>query len=217
MVGIDHILGSVDWASDTNLVVLWLNRRQNVGVLVDCDLKKDKCSIVKEQPEHNGWIDINQPLFDDSGRKMVDIQPLFHGEQRFFHAAKYNFDTRATEDLSPGNSTVTEILGWNQETDTVYYTVAPGHLPWLRQVWATSGGVVRCISCKEPTCRYTSSIFSPNAKYAVITCSACNIPPRVLLYNSQVNIFFISLFTYLKFNIIILLFKRILKVLIILF
>ncbi|KAJ0181711.1 hypothetical protein K1T71_002433 [Dendrolimus kikuchii] len=189
VVGIDHILGSVDWASDTNVVVLWLNRRQNVGILVDCDLKKDKCSIVKEHPEHNGWIDINQPLFDVSGRKMVDIQPLFHGEQRFLHAAKYNFDTRTTEDLSPGNSTVTEILGWNQKTDTVYYTVAPGHLPWLRQVWATSGGVVRCVSCKEPTCRYTSAQFSRDAKYAVITCSACNIPPRIFLYNSQEDSF----------------------------
>lgn len=189
LVGLDHILGSVNWASDTNLVVLWLNRRQNIGILVDCDLKRDKCSIVKEHREHNGWLDINPAFFDSTGKKMVDIEPLYHGEQRFLHAAKYNLDTRTTEDLSPGNSTVTEILGWNEETDTVYYTVAPGHLPWLRQVWATSGGVVRCVTCKEPSCRFASSTFSPGAKYAVITCSACNIPPRILLYNTQTDTF----------------------------
>lgn len=193
VVGIDHILGRVNWASDTNLVVLWLNRRQNIGILVNCDLKKDKCSIVKEQTEPNGWIDVHQPLFDKTGRKMIDIQPLFNGEQRYLHAARFDFDTLIAEDLSPGNATVTKILGWNEATNTVYFAVAPGQLPWLRQVWATSDGVVRCISCKEPSCRYTTSVFSPGAKYAVITCSACNIPPRILLYNVEVR-YYISIY-----------------------
>ncbi|KAG6459334.1 hypothetical protein O3G_MSEX011338 [Manduca sexta] len=184
VVGLDHILGRINWASDQNLVVLWLNRRQSISILVNCDLKRDKCSIVKEQTEPNGWIDITAPFFDKTGTKMVEIQPLYNGEQRFPHAAKFDFSSFTTEDLSPGNSTVTEILGWNQETDTVYYIVAPGYVPWLRQVWATSGGVVRCVTCKEPSCRHVTADFSSGANYAVITCSACNIPPKIFLYDS---------------------------------
>lgn len=187
-------MGRVNWASDDNLVVLWLNRRQSISILVNCDLKHDKCSIVKEQTEPNGWIDVSEPFFDSTGSKMVEIQPLYHEEQRFPHAARFDFKTFTTEDLSPGNSTVTKILGWNQETDTIYYVVAPGYVPWLRQVWATSGGVVRCVTCKEPSCRYASAMFSPGAKYAIITCSACNIPPKIFLYSTQVKQFTSSIF-----------------------
>lgn len=120
---------------------------------------------------------------------MVGIEPLFHGEQRFNHASRFNFLTLTNEDLSPGNSTVQEILGWNQETDTVYYVVAPGTIPWLRQIWATSGGVVRCVTCKEPSCRYASGEFGPGAKYGVITCGACNIPPKTFMYNAEKDTF----------------------------
>lgn len=189
VVGLDHILGRVNWASDQHLTVLWLNRRQSTSILINCDLKRDKCSIVKEQTEPSGWVDIMTPLFDATGTKMVEIQPLYNGEQRFNHAARFDFKTLTTEDLSPGNSTVTAILGWNEETDTVYYIVAPGHIPWLRQIWATKAGVVKCISCKEPSCRYVNAKFSPGAKYGVVTCSACNIPPKIFLYDSKVDTF----------------------------
>ncbi|XP_063838892.1 venom dipeptidyl peptidase 4-like [Ostrinia nubilalis] len=182
VVGIDHILGRVNWASDQNLVVLWLNRRQSTSILVNCDLKQDKCSMVNEHTEHNGWVDITQPFFDRTGTKMVEIQPLYHEDQRFPHAARFDFNTLTTEDLSPGNSTVTEILGWDQDTDTVYYIVAPGSIPWQRQLWATTRGVVRCISCKEPSCHYTSAMFSLGGSFGVVSCSSSNVPPKIFLY-----------------------------------
>lgn len=187
IVGLDHYLGRVNWASEQNLIVLWLNRRQNISVLVNCDLEKDKCSIVKEHSESNGWIDVRSPFFDKSGNKMLEIQYLFNGDQRFPHAAKFDFLSLTTEDLSPGNSTVTEILGWNQATDTVYYVVSPGYVPWLRQMWATSGGVVRCVSCREPSCHHVSASFSPGASFAIVTCSASYNPPKIFLYNSRVS------------------------------
>lgn len=186
VVGVDHILGRVSWATDQNLIVLWLNRRQNDSVLVNCDLQKDKCDIVKERIEPNGWIDIRDPMFDKSGEKMVDIQPLYQGDHRFMHAARFDFKTHITEDLSPGSNNVMDILGWNEETDTVYYLVAPISKPYQRQVWATSGGVIRCISCKEPSCKFVTASFAPGAAYALLTCSSANIPPKTFLYNAQV-------------------------------
>lgn len=180
-------MGRVNWASEQNLVVLWLNRRQNVSVLVNCDLGKDKCSIVREHSESNGWIDVRTPFFDKPGNKMLEIQYLYHGDQRFPHAGRFNFLSLTTEDLSPGNSTVTEILGWNQETDTVYYIVSPGNVPWLRQMWATSRGVVRCVSCREPSCHHVSASFSPGAAYGIVTCSSSFNPPKIFLYNSEVS------------------------------
>ncbi|KAL4715180.1 hypothetical protein ACJJTC_012227 [Scirpophaga incertulas] len=185
VVGLDHILGRVDWASDQNLIILWLNRRQSISILVNCNIKEDKCSIVKEHREPNGWIDLNQPFFDRSGTKLVEIQPLYYGDQRFFHAARLDFNTLITEDLSPGNGTVTEILGWDQDKDIVYYIVSPGNSPWNRQIWAAFEGTVRCIYCLESTCHYASATFSPGAKYGIVTCSATNTVPKIMLYDSE--------------------------------
>jgi hypothetical protein len=187
VVGIDHILGRVNWASDHNLIVLWLNRRQSISVLINCDLQLDKCSILKEHRETNGWIDITQPYYDYSGTRMVEIQPLYNGDQRFFHAARFNLITQTTEDLSPGNSTVTDILGWDEDKDIVYYILSPENIPWQRQLWSASKGSARCISCKESACHSTSAMFSPGAKLAVVTCSATNTVPKIFLYNSEVS------------------------------
>ncbi|CAH0749131.1 unnamed protein product [Diatraea saccharalis] len=183
VVGLDHILGRVTWASDQNLVVLWLNRRQSISILVNCDLKQDKCSMIKEQREPNGWIDINKPFFDKTGTKMIEIQPLYHGDQRFLHAARLDFLSLTTEDLSPGNSTVTEILGWDEDRDIVYYIVSPCNLPWQRQLWASSEGIVRCVTCKESSCHYVTAIISPKASYGLVTCTAANSVPIVYYYN----------------------------------
>lgn len=189
LVGLDHYLGRVNWAFENNLIVLWLNRRQNISVLVNCDLGRDKCSIVIEHTEPNGWIDVKETFLDKSGTKMVEIQYLYHGDQRFAHAGRFDFQSLTTEDLSPGNSTVTEILGWNEEIDTVYYIVSPGHVPWLRQMWATSRGIVRCITCREPACHSVSASFSPSSGYAVVTCSSTYNPPQIYLYNTREDTF----------------------------
>ncbi|XP_014362770.2 venom dipeptidyl peptidase 4 [Papilio machaon] len=187
VIGLDHILGRVDWATDYNLIVLWLNRRQNISILINCDLINNKCSMVKEQTERNGWIDIPDPYFDSTGTKMLEIQPLFYNDQRFLHVALFDFNTLTTTDLSPGNSTVTAIVGWNEETDTVYYIVSPWDLPWQRQLWATSQGVSRCISCRDSTCRNVVADFSPQASYGIVSCSGTNSPPVTYLLNAKTN------------------------------
>ncbi|XP_073941528.1 venom dipeptidyl peptidase 4-like isoform X2 [Choristoneura fumiferana] len=189
VIGLDHILGRVSWASDQNLIVLWLNRRQNISILVNCDLTKDKCNLLQQQTEPNGWIDINEPFFDSTGNKMLDIQHMYSGERRFPHATIFNFNTSETEDLSPGNLTVTEILGWNEEKNTVYFIVSPGNLPWQRQLWSSTGGAMRCVSCQQPSCSNVDPMFSPGASFGILSCSSTNVPPKVFLYTAQTDSF----------------------------
>lgn len=188
VVGVDHILGRVNWATDHNLVVLWLNRRQSVSILVNCDLRVDECTLLKEHTEPNGWIDIQTAFYNSNGTKLVEIQHLYNGESRFPHVARFDFDTTTTEDLSPGNATVLELLGWNEPSDTVYYIAAPGNEPWARQLWATGpDGAVRCISCKEPSCQSVAAKFSPGASFGVVTCSATNNPAKSFFYQCVVR------------------------------
>ncbi|CAG5056647.1 unnamed protein product [Parnassius apollo] len=187
VIGLDHILGRVNWATDQNLIVLWLNRRQNVSILLNCDLVENKCSIVKEQTERNGWVDIQEAFFNSAGTKMLEIQPLFYNDRRFLHAARFDLNSLTTEDLSPGNSTVTSIVGWNEETDTMYYILSPFDRPWERQLWSTSQGVDRCISCRDASCHNVDAMFSPGASFGIISCSSSNMPPVTYLYNGQTN------------------------------
>ncbi|XP_072936332.1 venom dipeptidyl peptidase 4 isoform X2 [Epargyreus clarus] len=189
LIGLDHILGRVNWASDQNLFVLWLNRRQSISVLFNCDLHKDKCGILNEHKESNGWIDIREPIFGANGTKFVMIKPLHYEDQRFMHAARIDVDSFAIDDLSPGNSTVTDIVGWNEATDSVYYVVAPGTEPWLRQLWVTSKGKARCISCQKPSCHNANGVFSTEASYAIVACSSTNSPPKSYLYDTQQDTF----------------------------
>lgn len=187
VVGGDYILGRVNWMTDRNVVVLWLNRRQNLSVLVNCDLSQDKCSVVKQRNEPNGWIDINEPFFDESGTKMIEIEPQPYGSRRYLHVAQFDFKTLATRDLTPINSTVTDILGYIPEQDAVYYILAPLNAPWQRQLWVSTAGVQRCVSCKEPSCHFVNAMFSPSASYGVVSCSASYNPPKTFFFRSQVR------------------------------
>ncbi|XP_026326688.1 venom dipeptidyl peptidase 4-like isoform X2 [Hyposmocoma kahamanoa] len=187
VVGLDHILGRVNWASDHNLLVLWLNRRQNLSVLVNCELQIDKCNIVRQRVEPNGWIDLNTPYFDSTGTKMIEIEPQELEERKFLHATRFDLASYTLENLTPTNATVTDILGWNDATKTLYYIVSPSGTPWQRQLWSTSGSVVRCISCRESSCHHTSGMFSTGSSYGVLSCSSTNTAPKTFLYNSQVD------------------------------
>lgn len=189
VVGLDHILGRVNWASDHNLLVLWLNRRQNLSVLVNCELQIDKCNIVRQRVEPNGWIDLNTPYFDSTGTKMIEIEPQELEERKFLHATRFDLASYTLENLTPTNATVTDILGWNDATKTLYYIVSPSGTPWQRQLWSTSGSVVRCISCRETSCHHTSGMFSTGSSYGVLSCSSTNTAPKTFLYNSQVCYF----------------------------
>ncbi|XP_045458917.1 venom dipeptidyl peptidase 4-like [Melitaea cinxia] len=189
IIGPDHILGRVNWATDENLILLWLNRRQNVSVLVNCDLTRNECNIMKHETEPNGWIEVREIFFDKTGTKMLEIQPLPYGEQRFMHLGRFDFNTMQTEDLTPGNSTTTEVLGWNLDTDTVYYIVSPGMEPWKRQLWATSKGKAKCVTCNKPHCHDVDAAFSPSGSYAIVSCSALNVPAVTYFYTSETDTF----------------------------
>ncbi|XP_047510008.1 venom dipeptidyl peptidase 4 [Pieris napi] len=187
VIGEDHILGRVNWPTDDNVITLWLNRRQSISVLVDCNVKHNNCTVLKQQTEPNGWIDIREPLFDDNGTRMVEIQPGLFDKQRYFHVTRFDFRTLETEDLTPGNSTVTEILGWNQKTDTVFFIASPGNAPWQRQLWSVSKGNILCMTCSQLACHSVDGMFSPGGSYAVLSCSAFNLPPMSYFYIAEKN------------------------------
>ncbi|XP_050675466.1 venom dipeptidyl peptidase 4-like isoform X1 [Leptidea sinapis] len=187
VVGNDYILGRVNWASDNNVIVLWLNRRQSISVLMNCDLKNNACKVLKEQSEPNGWIDIREPLFDSNGTRMIEIQPQLYENQRYMHVTLFDFNTLETIDLTPGNSTVTDILGWDLDKDKVFFIASPGLEPWQRQLWSVYNGTIFCMTCAQAACHTVEGMFSPGGSFGVLACSAFNVPPVSYFYVAENN------------------------------
>lgn len=45
-VGADHLIADVKWATDTELAITWMNRKQNVSVLMICHADTGFCQMV---------------------------------------------------------------------------------------------------------------------------------------------------------------------------
>ena len=72
--------------------------------------------------ESNGWIDLYAaPKFSSNGRQFLMIVPTKQDEAgKFKHLVIYDRDSKTIRPLSSGRWEVTEILGWNEATQTAY-------------------------------------------------------------------------------------------------
>lgn len=112
----DHILGTVTWASEDELAVLWLNRRQNKTVLVICNADSGNCKkeVIREEP--TGWIEVTTPEFQ--GDEFLDIittpQGADNGDE-WYHVVKYTRNLGSPKAISDGNRTVVTISHWDSQ------------------------------------------------------------------------------------------------------
>uniref|UniRef100_A0A182SC86 Dipeptidylpeptidase IV N-terminal domain-containing protein n=1 Tax=Anopheles maculatus TaxID=74869 RepID=A0A182SC86_9DIPT len=60
-VGEDHVLGTVNWAGEDVLGVIWTNRRQNIATFQKCQTAVGSCSEAIRFDRPNGWYDLYTP------------------------------------------------------------------------------------------------------------------------------------------------------------
>lgn len=73
-----------------------------------------------ELSEPNGWIDLySAPKFSADGRRFLMILPTAQGAAgNFKHLVVYDRDLKSVRALSSGRWEVTDILAWNEATQT---------------------------------------------------------------------------------------------------
>ncbi|KAG8229724.1 hypothetical protein J437_LFUL007899 [Ladona fulva] len=78
----DHILSAVTWASENEVVSVWMNRVQNIAIILSCNYmpgKEINCKKLLQVSEPNGWVDIfTPPSFPKNGNgssSMVLVLP----------------------------------------------------------------------------------------------------------------------------------------------
>lgn len=69
---IEHIITTVSWSDNENVISTWMNRVQNKAIIQNCVLST--CRDVKELESKTGWIELfSSPLFSKDGKQIAII------------------------------------------------------------------------------------------------------------------------------------------------
>ncbi|XP_071448145.1 venom dipeptidyl peptidase 4-like [Hetaerina americana] len=189
----DHILAAVTWASDTELVAVWMNRVQNVAVITTCDISSGKagaCSKLLQISEPSGWVDIfsppHFPKTNPSSSSMVLILPqdVGTGESADSYRHVTRVDQKAGENpvitsLSLGKMSVTEIIEWDDKNGIIYFMGTAEGDSAQRHLYRVADKIppepVECMTCGVKNAVTSSSFKSwgnnPNCSYNSVSFS----------------------------------------------
>jgi len=196
LIHTDHYFTTVSWTSEDEVMVSWLNRHQNVSMLSFCSLSPDvSCQTEYELNEPNGWIDLySAPKFSASGRQFLMVLPTAQGDAgNFKHLVLYDRDHKTIRALTSGRWEVTDVLAWNEATETAYFMGTAVDKPAIRHMYSVStapsgvAGVATptCETCgtlnaDQKECTYNSAEFSPDFGHYVHGCDGPNAPRSVI-------------------------------------
>lgn len=165
LVSPDHILQHVTWSDNENMVIFWLNRRQNLGTAQICSSKGD-CKEVTKFSEPNGWISLGAPNCKPS------FCHLTYWIGNWYQIWKLDLQTGKNVQESLGEKiTVQKFYGTNDKGDIFYQATLPDK-PHVNQVFKND----ECLSCHLEDidgikCQMASATFSKTFDHYSLTCT----------------------------------------------
>uniref|UniRef100_A0A6E8VW19 Venom dipeptidyl peptidase 4 n=1 Tax=Anopheles coluzzii TaxID=1518534 RepID=A0A6E8VW19_ANOCL len=170
-VGEDHVLGTVNWAGEDVLGVIWTNRRQNVATFQKCAAVSGTCAEAVRFDRPNGWYDLYTPRCYGPDRCFL------MGENNGWRAVMELTGDGSTAPIprTPTEFTVSSINGYDETTQSLYYTAVPAAQPHHRHVYRNA----ECLTCgltdelegSSVRCNFASVSFSADLSYMAATCS----------------------------------------------
>uniref|UniRef100_A0A182JFB8 Venom dipeptidyl peptidase 4 n=1 Tax=Anopheles atroparvus TaxID=41427 RepID=A0A182JFB8_ANOAO len=169
IVGEDHVLGTVNWASTSVVGAIWTNRRQNIATFQQCRADDGACTETIRFDRPNGWYDLYTPQCYGAG---ASERCLLMGENNGWRAILELGGSESPRVRTPERFTVSSINGYDQQTGDVYYTAVPATAPHHRHVYRNE----ECLTCAlrdldSTACNFASVSFSPDLSYMAATCS----------------------------------------------
>ncbi|ROT74129.1 Inactive dipeptidyl peptidase 10 [Penaeus vannamei] len=148
--------------------------------------------------EHSrhGWVDLyDPPVFSEDGQSFLVRLPVRDGEEgEFKHVCLYSVRMRRVIPMTHGPFEVTEILGWDQNYNYIYYMATMEEKPGERHLYRVSDvnspllRIPECLSCLEgdnttDTCLYNRAHLSPDFAFFVLECLGPDVP-RTYLFST---------------------------------
>ncbi|KAK3568690.1 hypothetical protein QTP86_013449 [Hemibagrus guttatus] len=169
----EHYVVMVKWISKTKTAVRWLNRAQNISILTVCDSTTGAC--VKDQ----------KPFFSQDGSRFFLTVPVKQGGRgEFHHIAMFTTQVRVDQNevrhLTSGNWEVTEILAYDENSQTIVSTV--GLFPR------------RCLTCdlNKAHCTFFSADLSPTQQHVILHCKGPGAPTVIVHTLNTANYFILE-------------------------
>lgn len=181
----DHLIISVAWANDNDLISVWTNRIQNRGLVYKCT--GDTCVELLSLDTTVGWIEFTTtPLFNKAGTEMI-----FIGENEDYkHIKVLDINTKVVTSRTSGKFVVTEILKYNKEHDIIIYTANLPEDIRAQHIYAIKNeadATAECLTCNLHSGHtYYSAEVSEGGSHLVITANGPDVP-RVDLYTLKID------------------------------
>lgn len=192
----DHYFTAVTWVDSGTVSVVWMNRAQNTSVITICGQPLYFCEATHTEHSRHGWVDLyDPPVFSEDGQSFLVRLPVRDGEEgEFKHVCLYSVRMRRVIPMTHGPFEVTEILGWDQNYNYIYYMATMEEKPGERHLYRVSDvnspllRIPECLSCLEgdnttDTCLYNRAHLSPDFAFFVLECLGPDVP-RTYLFST---------------------------------
>ncbi|XP_070499034.1 venom dipeptidyl peptidase 4 [Chironomus tepperi] len=172
----DHILGTVFWISNRKLGAIWMNRRQNKGVITSytyVSADSFEMATIAEINEPDGWIELDTPKCEADG-----ICYFINNANNWPSLTKIDTNTNTLTPLT-SNKHVFSYLG--SRNGKIYYSATPGqNESFNRHTYVLDNGVEKCLTCEIVTpeknkCTYATTSFSTDLSHYALTCSGPDV------------------------------------------
>lgn len=183
------------WVSPTEFVAIWAHRSQDQSIVTRCleqssrnkDYQWQCVRLVEEKllrASSGSLVITSPPLVSASGTKIFFRLPVSDGVAGTFeHVALVTRDGKK-QFLTHGQYVVTDLFGYREDLNTLYYAATAYDEPGVRHVYSLKHSnnsneekMIDCLSCRiNSSCLYNSLSFSPNGRHFVLECLGPNLP-----------------------------------------
>ncbi|KAK3791198.1 hypothetical protein RRG08_047106 [Elysia crispata] len=180
----DYYFYKVAWRNDQEVLVTWLNRKQNKAILTLCSATSGDCKKSTELKSETGWLDVlYPPVFSPDGSRYFLIAPQKSANGGYFrHVAMVEIRAGERQDkmsfVTEGEWEVTKIKGYDQQSQTLYFT-SPHLDPRKRHFYSVNipNKKETCLTCGyNKNCQYNDVSLATTADFYVLKCLGPGVP-----------------------------------------
>lgn len=182
----DHLITSVSWATNDDLIAVYMNRVQSQGEVMKCSTTTavPSCESALNLDVTGGWVEFfTAPMFNKEGNEMVFIG----SSEGYRHVISLSLNSPFTRSArTSGNFVVTEILAYNTEENAIIFTANSEEDIKGQHIYAVKnedGAEKTCLTCEHHTeFSYFASEVSKSGSNLVVTGNGPDVP-QVHLYS----------------------------------
>ncbi|GFS11118.1 inactive dipeptidyl peptidase 10-like [Elysia marginata] len=180
----DFYFYKVAWRNDQEVLVTWLNRKQNKAILTLCTASTGSCKKSTEVASEKGWLDVlHSPVFSKDGSRYFFIAPQKSADGGTFrHVAMVEIRAGEKPDkmsfVTEGSWEVTKIQAYDEESKTLYFT-SPHEDPRRSHFFSVKipNKKETCLTCDyHKDCQYNDVSMATTTEFYVLQCLGPGVP-----------------------------------------